>query len=228
MKSIINAKELSYSIPYSRNIYQEVTFELSEGEIFGLLGVNGSGKTTLIDIILGQRTNYTGEIKVLNEVPNHKDRLNASQVAFISQDITLPGFFKVEEYSKFMQELYSNYDLQLEAEFLKKFNLNKEIKIGSLSTGQQRKVQIITALAAKPKLLIIDEITAVLDPEARDIFFNLLIECRSKYSLSAILATNIAEDLINIADKILFIKDQKIIQSSPQNILKLFNVVRHE
>lgn len=229
MNSIIKIQNLSYSIPYSKNIYQDINLDLNPGEIIGILGVNGSGKTTLIDIILGHRTNYDGVIEVIGENLKKSERKNLNQIAFISQDITLPGIFTITEYTEFLKEFYPFYDINLEHSLLKRFGLSGETKIGSLSTGQQRKVQIIAAISAKPKLLIIDEITAVLDPETRDIFFNVLIESKNNFNLSVILATNIAEDLIHTANKIFFIKDNKITIQEPNQIMKLFNLEnKHE
>ncbi len=224
MKTILKATNLTYSIPYSRTIYSNVNLEIFEGEIVGVLGANGAGKTTLIDIITGNRNHYSGEVRILGEIPFEDDRQSRDQIVFISQDLTLPGNFKISEYTNFFSQLYPNYNKKIEEDLLKRFGLSSETKIGSLSTGQQRKVQIIAGLSALPKVLIVDEITAVLDPETRSHFFSALIEFQKSYQLTTILATNIAEDLIDITSKIIFINNEKIEIHPSSQILKLFNV----
>jgi ABC-2 type transport system ATP-binding protein len=224
MKTVLKATNLTYSIPYSRTIYSNVNIEILAGEIVGVLGANGAGKTTLIDIITGNRNHYSGEIKILNEVPFEDSRQNRDQIVFISQDLTLPGTFKIGEYTNFFSQLYPLYNRDIEKDLLNRFSLSADTKIGSLSTGQQRKVQIIAGLAALPKVLIVDEITAVLDPETRSHFFDALLEFQKSHQLTTILATNIAEDLIDITSKIIFINNEKVEIHPSSDILKLFNV----
>jgi ABC-2 type transport system ATP-binding protein len=105
---------------------------------------------------------------------------------------------------------------------VEKFQLDLKFKIGGLSTGQKRRVQITVALASRPKILIIDEITAVLDPDARKIFFDLLQNVNSNYGTAIILATNIVEDLKDKVKDVFFICDHSILKYSPDKIETLF------
>jgi ABC-type multidrug transport system ATPase subunit len=104
------------------------------------------------------------------------------------------------------------------------FKLKPNQIVGSLSTGQQKKIQIVAGLASNPKLIIVDEITAVLDPESRFLFFTKLEELVKSKKASVILATNIAEDLIKNATNIYFLNENKISKHEPSEILGLFKI----
>lgn len=217
-------KQLSYSYPYSSPILQNVDLELDPGKFLGVLGHNGAGKTTLIDIITGVKNITSGEIKIFGENPFIKERLHKEKVIFLSQDVSIKGSLTIGEFLQFHSAFYPQYSKEDENYLLTAFLLKRSMKVGSLSTGQQKKVQIIAGLSSRPKLLIIDEITAVLDPETRDIFFRELASIKVKHETSIILATNIAEDLVERADSILFVSEQKAVLHSPSDIKKLFNI----
>lgn len=223
-KNIISLDHVSYTIPYGDTILEDIDFTLAEGQFLGILGHNGTGKTTLLDIILGNKQISTGRVDVLGENPHSADRKNKQDIAFLSQDVTIKGDLSIHDFFKFHSAFYPNYSKEDELTLLETFGLTRELKVGALSTGQQKKVQIVAGLATRPKLILIDEITAVLDPEARDIFFKELIKAKEKYSPAILLATNIAEDLIGNADRVLFIAGKCGIEHEPREIPKLFNL----
>lgn len=222
--TILSIKNLTYTIPHADSILEEINLDIHPGEFIGVLGHNGTGKTTLLDIILGLKKASKGSITVLNEDPHAIDRKKKNQIVFLSQDVSLKGNLTIGEFLKFHSTFYPDYSVEDETELLKAFSLKKNQKVGALSTGQQKKVQVIAGLSTRPKLIIIDEITAVMDPETRDIFFQELLKVRNKYGAAAILATNIAEDLIDRADKVLFIADKQCTLHAPGKILHLFNI----
>ncbi len=223
MKSLISVQDLSYTIPYSDTILENISFDIAPGEFLGILGHNGMGKTTLLDILMGFKKG-DGRIEVLDEHPHAENRKNKQDIVFLSQDITLKGNLTIAEFLKFHSVFYDKYSIQEEAHLLQAFNLKLDMKIGGLSTGQQKKVQIIAGLSSSPKIIFIDEITAVLDPETREVFFNELERVRLKNSCAIILATNIAEDLINRVQRILFISNKKGTMHDPKDIGLIFNL----
>ena len=224
MSHLLKAEHLNYMIPFGETILKDISFQISEGQFYGILGKNGAGKTTLIDLILGTRPASRGNLKVLGEDPTAQIRKNREKMSFLSQDITLKGNITILQFLKFHKQLYPRYSDTEEKNICDFFNVDINQKIGALSTGQQKKVQVIAGLSTLPNLLIIDEITAVLDPETRAQFFELLNLFRNKYGTSIILATNIAEDLINRADKILFLVDGNGTEHNPQDINQLFHL----
>lgn len=227
MTKLICVNNLNYTIPTGtepKTILKKISFDLDRGEMLGVLGRNGVGKTTLIDLLLGIKPPSSGEIQVLQEIPANDERKNLHSICFISQDVSLEAGISVRQFLNLYAGFYPDYSKTDEARLLKQFSVGGNQQISSLSTGQQKKVQIIATLSANPKILLIDEITAVLDPETRNHFFNLLAEEKETKGLAVVLATNIAEDLLNRADKILFIEEGEGRIERPESIPHLFNL----
>jgi ABC-2 type transport system ATP-binding protein len=224
MENLIEVKNLNYSIPYAQKILIDINFTLSPGELLGVLGRNGMGKTTLMDLLLGFRPLTTGTIQVLGEDPMSLARKNLKEICFLSQDITLKGSITIAEYLKFYSSFFPNYSKKEELYLLDYFSLSSKMKIGALSTGQQKKIQAVGALSTCPKLILIDEITAVMDPETRNQFFTVINRHRMQNQVGVVLATNIAEDLLARASRVLFIDNGQGKIHSASEILNLFNV----
>jgi ABC-2 type transport system ATP-binding protein len=224
MKTKLKAQDLRYRIPYGDVILENVNFQVESGQLYGVLGKNGAGKTTLVDLIMGCRDLENGELLILGEHPKSDKRTKADRVAYMSQDITLKSNITVHQFLKFHSSFYPRYDHEEEKRLCQRFSLDREMKIGALSTGQRKKVQIVAGFSVRPELLVVDEITAVLDPETRSLFFESLVEYKSTQDAAIILATNIVEDLEGRADKILFIADKQANEYLPEEIPKLFNL----
>jgi ABC-2 type transport system ATP-binding protein len=221
---MIKATNLTYQIPYSKTILENLDFEVKENELVGILGHNGAGKTTLMDLLMGFRKVTSGSLEVLGEDPHSLKRNRKSEIVFLSQDVMIKGNVTIADFLKFQSILYPLYNKQDEEHYLNVFKLSSDTKVATLSLGQQRKVQIVSGLSSRPRLIFIDEITAVLDPETREVFFSELKRYQEKYAATVVLATNIAEDLIGRADRTLFIRDQLSSIHQPEEILGLFNI----
>jgi ABC-2 type transport system ATP-binding protein len=224
MTKLISIKNLSYTVPYGDTILKDVNLEVAAGEFIGILGHNGSGKTTLLDIILGSKRPSLGQVNVLAENPHAVNRIRKNEIVFLSQDVSIKGDLRIKDFLKFHSAFYPNYSKEEAERLLEVFELNEDMKVGALSTGQQKKVQVVANFATAPKLIIIDEITAVMDPETRDTFFKELLALKIEKNTSVLLATNLAEDLIRRADRVLFIENQNASLHSPDTILNLFNI----
>lgn len=221
---VIRLKDVIYKIPNGHVVYEDLNFELELGEFFGVLGKNGAGKTTLLDLLMGYRPITTGEIEVLGEDPMSLSRRRKKDIFVLSHDIQIQSSHSVRNYLDFTSFFYENYDKDKEQELLEYFGINADVKMGSLSTGQKVKAQIVAAMSAKPKLYLMDEVTAVLDPESRKQFFTLLKKLHAQKDCSLILATNIAEDLNGVVDKVLFIDHKHADVHEVSEIEHLFNL----
>jgi ABC-2 type transport system ATP-binding protein len=226
MKKILSLQNVSYSIPFAETILKDISFEISEGEFIGLLGHNGAGKTTLMDLFLGLRKCTSGKLEVLGRNPHLMERDLRIQVVYLSQDNVLKSNITIAQFLEFHSSFYPTYSREEEKHLLEVFSLNPEMKIGALSTGQQKKVQVVANLSALPRLILIDEITAVMDPETRAIFFQELQRIRTVHKSTIILATNIAEDLISRADRVVFISNRHSHIHGPDEIDQLFNLFK--
>ena len=219
MIEIIN---MSYSIPNSGDILTDVNLNITSNDFIGILGKNGAGKTTLIDIMMGFRKPSAGKVSILGSDPVASNRSVFKEVAYLSQDISLKDDISIEAFFEFHKYFFINYSVDEERRLMDIFGLDYKSKIGGHSTGQKRRIQIIAALASRPKILFIDEITAVLDPDARYLFFKLIKEVNATQSTVVLLATNIVEDLKDRIDGLYFIRNTKLEHHNASHIDSLF------
>lgn len=220
---MIKVRRLEYAYPEDFHVFHDLSFEVGKGQFWGILGSNGSGKTTLMDIILGMKYPRRGDVEVDGVVV--KDlQSGLENIVYLSQDISLKGDVTIRDFLDFNKFFYKNYSDSIEMELLDYFNVFDNHLIGALSTGQQKKVQIIVGLAANTDIILIDEITAVLDPETRAKFFKKLSEFNKEKQKTILLATNIHEDLKGRVDKILYIKEDSANVVEPDELERYFNV----
>ena len=185
--------------------------------IYGLLGPNGSGKTTLMRIIADVSSPSSGEILVNGESKNKLGADYRDLIGYVPQNI---GFYKNFSAEKFLYYVCAlkGIDKSIEKskvdELLKFVNLEKDKKrkIGKFSGGMKQRLGIAQALLNDPKILILDEPTAGLDPNERIRFKNLV----SKLSKDKIVifSTHIVSDIEFIANEILVMKDGKLVEKS--------------
>ena len=214
---IIDFQNVSYSIPNGQQIYKNLTLKIFKGDCFGILGKNGSGKSTLIEMIMGMRKLEQGKILVFNEDPTSSTRVNKNKVFIVTHDMLIPSHISVKDMFEFYKYFYPNYSHEMEKELLKLFEIDKNKKFGALSTGQKIKAMLCAAFSSQTDLYLFDEVTAVLDPKSRRNFFKFLTLFKQKHSCSILLATNIAEDLTNSVEKVIFIYDDHRINIWPVN-----------
>jgi ABC-2 type transport system ATP-binding protein len=150
-----------------------VSFSVEGGEIVGLLGPNGAGKTTIIDVILGILDPTAGAVRIGGESLEQNRSRALAHTNFAAVYAALPGNLTVVENLHFFGMIYEVRNLsQRIEEVLKEFNLERfrHTKCGVLSSGEQTRVSLAKALLNRPRLLLLDEPTASLDPStAQDI-----------------------------------------------------------
>jgi len=176
MSTLIKIDKLSKSFK-KLEVVKKLTTNFNEGERIALIGQNGAGKTTLIRCILGQYI-YDGELEVLGLNPRKSRKEILQQVGFVPQTPP-PLKMTVKELLTFFTKITNTpeeefYKLSKELGLDIKENLSKPFY--KLSGGMKQKLLIAFALGRKPKILLLDEPSANLDPQAREILFNQLKE----------------------------------------------------
>ena len=169
-----------------------VSFEINEGEIFGVLGPNGAGKTTTVECISGLRMPDAGSIRVLGLDPG-RDREELRQVLGAQlQESNLPGRIQVREalelYASFYREpadvgrLLAQWDLTGKATAL----------FGKLSGGQKQRLAVALAMVGNPRVVVLDELTTGLDPHARRVAWAMVEQVRAA-GVTVLLVTHFME-----------------------------------
>lgn len=201
-----------------------ISFNVKKGEIVGLLGPNGAGKTTVINMILGVLEPTSGFIKVLGK-NSEKERSEVSQfLNFAAVYSNLPGNLTVRQNLYVFGRLYSVKNLKEEVEkLLKEFNLEKfsNIKAGFLSSGEQSRLNLAKAMINKPRLILLDEPTASLDPATAQLMREKIKNYAKKTGAGVLWTSHNMSEVERMCDKVLFLYKGKIfLEGSPKDILE--------
>ena len=187
-----------------------VTMKIPEGYIICMKGLNGAGKTTFFKMLLGREKGTFGKIRIMGKSMN-SDRVSILQdVGFISEDNYFFSDSDPLENEQRYASFYSKWDGQLYRNKLREFGISSGTKISSLSKGNKVRFQLAFALAHFPKILILDEPTAGLDPVFRTEFYKLLRQLISEEEMTVIFSTHLSEEIEEVADYILEIKEGKV------------------
>ena len=208
----------------------EVSFSLKEGEILGLLGPNGSGKTTTIQMLLGTLLPTSGSIEYFGS-DFFKNRSSALQhIAFASTYTSLPFVLTVEENLRFYGRLYGLDNAMERAKpLLERFGIYDKInqKVAALSAGQITRLMLVKAFFAGPKVVLLDEPTASLDPDVSRDVCSFLLEERKRTGVSILFTSHKMEEVAECCDRVIVLKDGKIIGDDlPQNLAKSSSLFR--
>lgn len=196
-----------------------ITFE--NGKSIALIGPNGCGKTTLIKCILGLNVIENGEILV-NDKNVKDDYLYRKEIGYMPQIGKYPENMTIEQTIKMIKDTRNIDENILDTELLEAFELEKiyDKKMGNLSGGTTQKVSAVLAFMFDPKIIILDEPTAGLDPLASEILKNKIIKERNKGKL-IIITSHLLSELDDIVSEIVFINEGKIIiQQSVEDLMK--------
>lgn len=221
--SILQVKDLHKSFG-STEIIKGISFSLSEGEILGLLGPNGAGKTTTIQMIIGTLTPTRGSIEIFgldNQI--HREQI-AEKLNFSSTYNNLPWWLTVKENLTWSAYLYDIPDRAKRMDKIKAlFHLDKlwHKQIRQLSSGQQTRVGLARACLNFPKVLVLDEPTASLDPDIAQYIHEFLMNERKEFRTSVILTSHNMSEVESLCNRVLILKEGKIIaEDTPAGLSK--------
>jgi ABC-2 type transport system ATP-binding protein len=198
---------------------EDVSFEVEEGEIFGILGPNGAGKTTTVECIQGLRRFDGGQIRVLGlDARQHVGELRR-QIGSQLQESALPDRIKVWEALDLFGSLSS--DGPRCEELLVDWGLSekRDARFGSLSGGQQQRLFVALALVNDPKLVFLDEMTTGLDPASRRVAWDLIRRIRER-GATVVLVTHFMDEAESLCDRLVVIdKGTVVAEGSPTELV---------
>lgn len=198
----------------------DLNLSFTNGKSIALIGPNGCGKTTLIKCILGLNVIETGDILVDGKSVKD-DYLYRREIGYMPQIGRYPENMTIVQTLKMIKDTRKTSETHVDNELLESFELEKiyDKKMGTLSGGTTQKVSAVLAFMFDPKIIILDEPTAGLDPLASEILKNKIIQEKNKGKL-IIITSHLLSELDDIVSEIVFINEGKIIvQQSVKDLM---------
>lgn len=202
---------------------------LEEGYVYGLVGKNGAGKTTLLKSIVNLVRHVNDKITIFGKDLTINDIELKNIIGYVNDEFIYPGNMTGKQLANNVGCFYTQFDAFYFYDLLKRFNIDRDTKFKNLSKGSKHKLMIAFALSYKPRLLLLDEPTADIDPVARREILQLLFEIMDEGNLTVIFSTHITSDLEYIADYIILIDQGHILFNNRKDHLEeQFQVVQME
>ena len=205
----------------------DISFEVPQGTITGLIGENGAGKSTTLHSILGLVHRDGGEISILGAPAEGLQPEARENIGVVFDGTNFSEELTPKRLNKVLKGVYSSWDEGYFLALLNKLSLPVSKKIKSFSKGMKAKLSIAAAFAHHPKLLILDEATSGLDPVLRDDMLDMFLEFVQDEENSILLSSHITSDLEKVADHIIFLHEGRLIFSKPKDeLLENYGIVK--
>ena len=217
MTNCIEIKGLSKS--YGDFALKNIDLTLPGGSILGLIGENGAGKTTTIKCILNLIRRDAGEIALLGHDNIKEEQLAKQDVGIVLDECFFHDTLRPLDVGKVLAPAYKNWDGDLFQSYLDKFGLPEKKLIKEFSRGMKMKLSLSAALAHRPKLLILDEATAGLDPVIRDEILDEFLGFIQDEDHAILMSSHITSDLEKVADYIAYIHQGQVVLSDAKDAI---------
>jgi len=208
MKNAFKISGLAKSFPEFK--LGPINLELEPGIVMGYIGPNGSGKTTTMHCMVGLVKPDAGEVEIFGRENDPNKPEWKLDIGYVGDKHVFYENWSGEKNLSFLKQFYPNWDTQLEHELIKRFEVPINKKAKDLSSGNRVKLSLIGALSHRPKLLILDEPTAGLDPVVRTEFLDVLFEVIESGERAIFYSTHILSDISRIADELTFLNNGQI------------------
>ena len=209
----MNAIELSHiNKSFGDFAIRDLNLTVPSGTICGLVGENGAGKSTTIRLLMGALQPDSGTASVLGtNVSSPEFREVKEDVGVVLDEAYFPESLNAMQVGKIMAATYCQWDQKLYDSYLKRFDLPEKKQFKDFSRGMRMKLAIAVALSHQPKLLVLDEATAGLDPIVRDEVLDIFNEFTREEDHSILISSHILSDLEKLCDHIAFLHQGKLL-----------------
>lgn len=184
---------------------RDCSLAIPEGHLVALVGPNGAGKSTLLNLVVGLTTPTAGRVLVLGAHPAGSAAARDG-IGFVGQDMPLYRYLSVRETLHLTRNLNVGFDCALARGRLRELGIDEKQQVGRLSGGQRAQLALVLALARHPRLLVLDEPTAALDPLARHDFMAVVLTAMVDEGVSVLLSSHLMAELERIADYLVLIR----------------------
>jgi len=180
------------------------------GSVFALLGANGAGKTTAIKVLMNLLPPSAGDARVLGVDSCRLGPAQRAQIGYVSENQKQPLWMTVRQLLDYCRPFYPTWDPALENRLLRQFELPVDRKLGNLSRGMLMKAALLSSLAYRPRLLVLDEPFSGLDPLARDDFVRGVLETSELGDWTVFVSSHDIEEVERLADNIGLLEEGRL------------------
>ncbi len=205
----------------SKEALKEVSLEIEEGKIYGLLGRNGAGKSTLLRIISDRMAADSGQISY--EVNGELKKLMSGDLYFSEPKNLLPESMNVKDFCKYTQYFYPRMNTEETLELLAQFRIGLKEKAKNLSTGNYSILRAIVALHSGAKFIFLDEPTLGHDAINRELFYDEVLRVYDEEKTTILLSTHLIDEVSHLLEDVIFIRDGHILlNNSVEHLLNSY------
>lgn len=216
MENILEVNGVSKKLG-RKEVLKDISITLNKGKVLGILGPNGNGKTTLLNIIVGFLKADSGEVKVSGmEVGSETKKV----ISFLQEKSNLSKRMNINDAINFYIDFFTDFDMDKMNELIKFMNLDRAVKIQSLSKGMLEKLCLSLVLSRKAQLYILDEPISGVDLLAREKIMDAIIN-NIDDEKSIIITTHYIGELEQIFDEVVFIGDGKVLEHGNAEDLRI-------
>ena len=201
----------NYSKHYKNFDIENLSLDIPDGTVVGLIGENGAGKSTIIKSILGVVHSDSGHILFNGTEISKISKKERQQISFVLDDTGLPMELNLTMLCNVLSCIYDKWDAAKFSELIRRFSLPDKKALKEFSKGMKMKAAIAVALSYDSRLLILDEPTSGLDPVVRDEMLQMIYDYNKDGNRAVLLSSHITTDLEKICDYIVYIHEGKII-----------------
>lgn len=217
--NIIETKNLTRRFGRAAAV-SELNLTVPTGSVFALLGSNGAGKTTTIKMLVNLLQPTTGEARVLGVDSRKLGERELAQLGYVSENQQLPLWMTVRQFFDYCRPFYPTWDRELEKTLLARFALPETRKLAHLSRGMLMKAALLSSLAYRPKLLVLDEPFSGLDPLVRDEFIKGVLEVSALGEWTVLVSSHDIDEVERLADHVAVLEVGRLRLSEPTETLQ--------
>lgn len=199
--NIIETRNLTRRFGRTEAVH-DLNLAVPTGSVFALLGPNGAGKSTTIKVLMNLLSPTAGEAQVLGKDSRKLGEREFAQIGYVSENQQLPMWMTVRQLLDYCRPFYPTWDRQLEKTLLAQFTLPEDRKLKHLSRGMLMKASLLSSLAYRPKLLVLDEPFSGLDPLVRDEFIHGVLEVSALGEWTVFVSSHDIEEVERLADHV--------------------------
>jgi ABC-2 type transport system ATP-binding protein len=199
----------------AKKALDSVDVSVTRGAVYGLVGANGAGKTTLIRHILGLLRAESGTVRVFGLDPVCDPVAVLSQIGYLAEENDLPAWMRVDELFRYSRAFYPNWDAHYAAELQSVFGLDATGKLRNLSKGQKARAGLVTALAHRPPLVLLDEPSSGLDPIVRRDILGAIFRTMADEGRTVFFSSHLLDEVELVADHVTMMSNGRVVLSAP-------------